>query len=151
MKLIALLLISMFQTSFQTEHDVVIAIFSLSQDDQSVKLEIGFDIEDYLFTNKILKEQVTIAQVSQYLNDKTSWIINDTNSTIAVVSLYVDEEHFRAECALNISNIKIEKVKIFNEFFMNVDGHSNIIRLDINGKRKDYRMYEGRKMIEVLF
>ncbi len=130
-------------------HDIAMAKFDVIQNNETISLEVSFDREDLEST---FGEHVEINEetVGNYLNKKTSWTFNNESPTIKVVSLSEDRLFYRVSCQFEGSYSNIKKIKVQNTCLLEqVDGHSNIVSFEVNGKYRMFRMHEGRQEIFV--
>lgn len=145
-----LILVSL--TTTPPSHDAMIAVFKLSLEGEDLTLDLSFDIEDYCISLSTKQKEVTVEQLTQYLNEVTSWEINDSSSaSLTVTSLTIKGEHYHATCKLSTINTDINKLDILNKFLLPIEGHSNIIMLDLNDTFRDFRMHAKRTTIEVKY
>lgn len=151
MKTLVLAIMAFYTLFVRMEHDAVMAMFKVEQKADQVQLKLSFDIQDYLSSQNLTKNQVSIEQLKNYLNASTQWLFNDIRAEIIVKEINVQRDHFLADCEFDLANMEINKLVIKNEFLIGVKGHSNIIMMDLKDTFKDYRMHVGRKKIEVTF
>ena len=143
----------LFTTETVSEHDAMIAVFKVSQEGQEIQLEVNFDIEDYHTINNLSADEVNASQLTQYLNKTTNWTFNGEAlaDKIMVTDLVAQGEHYHAICRVGSMESNISEISIKNEFLLPLEGHSNIIMIDLNGKSRDFRMHAERKSIEFTY
>ena len=130
-------------------HDAISATFNVIERGHVVMLEIDFDTFNFLKLEEAKSIKVTKEDFVEYLNKTTSWEINSEKLIPEVLKITSKEHHTKVICLLAKSNKNIKSIKIKNEFLLNIKTHSNIIALDLNDTFKDFRLYEGRREIEV--
>ncbi len=147
--LITILFTFVMMSNTITMHDAVTATFNVVDKGHVLLLEIDFDLHDYAKFNTVHNNQVSKTSFSNYLNKTTSWSFNGEPILPKVLSIKPNGHQAKAVCFLSTSRTDIKTVTIKNKFLLGVEGHSNIIKLDINNTFKDFRLHEKRKQITV--
>ncbi len=151
MKTLILILSLLSFHIYPTGHDAVIAVFNLSQHDNDLSLSIVFDIEDYHTVHNIEKTSITTEHLGQYINESTNWQINGKELELEVESISKENDHYKAICKTIQFREGIKDIDVRNQFLLTIEGHSNIVMLDINDTFRDFRMHKDRKQIQVRF
>lgn len=151
MRILIILFIAFFNinNSSNTTHDSISATFNVIERGHVLMLEIDFDMDNYLNLNTTKDHMITKEDFSFYLNKTTSWEFDGEKLTPQVLSIKSLGHHTKVICLLSETKKYIKTVKISNEFLIDIKGHSNIIKLDINGGFKDFRLHKNRKEIEI--
>ena len=112
-------------------------------------LEIDFDEENFIKSGESNSLHITKADFSKYLHKATSWEFDGEKIIPQVLEIKSGEHHTKVICYLSKYKENIKTVTIKNEFLLNIESHSNIVKLDINNTFKDYRLHKGRREIKV--
>jgi hypothetical protein len=139
----------MFFNNNNTFHESISATFNVIERGHVVMLEIDFDTFNFLKLDASKSIKVTKEDFSKYLYKTTTWEIDGEILIPEVLTIKSVKQHTKVICFLSKSNKNIKSIKIKNEFFLNIESHSNIIELDINNTFKDYRLHDKRRKITV--
>ncbi|MEL6556689.1 MAG: DUF6702 family protein [Bacteroidota bacterium] len=147
------LLITLFLqlTTVGYGHDIRLAIFELSQSENSngLQLSISFDKEDlgnsirhqYPSTNGSDFNELIVA----YLNENFKLTINDQCLTLQIGSIEEENDFIRLKAAINEPVESVSKIRVFNTCLIDyTEGHSNIFKCKLNGKHRSFRLTESR-------
>lgn len=132
-------------------HEAVMAKFHIVQRGEVLFLEVEFDAENIVKLNKTSSLRVTKEDFTKYLNETTSWFFDGIKMKPKTLSIQSSRGHNKAICFLSKSKKNIKTVKVKNEFLLEVKDHSNILKLDINGCFKDFRLHKNRRVLEVIY
>jgi len=148
-----LLVIFLFIGFSAEDHDVAIANFDIFQKENSIQLEIVMDKESVEKSLKeCLKGEVDFNRknISQYLNEKSTWEFNDDVVELEVINISKDELFYHIKCQFKNDLDVIKKIKIRNTCLLEkTKNHSNIMNFHLNNKMRTFRMHKGRKKILV--
>lgn len=150
MKKIILLIIAFFTLSSKP-HDSISATFNVIERGHVILLEIDFDEENYIKFGNANSLEVTKEDFNVYLNETTSWEFDGEVITPQILSIKTNREHTKVICFLSKAKKNIKTIKVKNEFLIDVEGHSNIIKIDVNNSFKDFRMHKDRKQLKVVY
>lgn len=130
-------------------HESISATFNVIQRGHVLMLEIDFDEENFIKFGEATSLKISKEVFSKYLDKTTSWEFDGEKIIPQILDIKSAEHHTKVICFLskNPNNIKVVKIK--NEFLLNVESHSNIIKLDINNTFKDFRLHKERREIKV--
>ena len=151
MKILMLFFTVLLSLNKVADHDSVTATFNIIEKGDVLLLEIDFDSHDFLKSTHATEHKITKENFSVYLHKTASWKINNKEIIPEVLHLKSNHHHTKAVCFLGKAIKKVTSVKIKNEFLLDVNSHANIIKLDLNGTFKDFRLHKGRKEIEVTY
>ena len=138
-----------------TNHDVQMSQFELSRSGIDLVLTINVEKANFFrslknFQTMILKEQK--AEVNDYLQRKTLWIINESSHYICNYSLVQDKSHFLIQGYFENVPQKIDQIYFKNEFLTEeIYGHLNIVHFRLNQQLRSFKMDKSRKKITVKF
>jgi hypothetical protein len=130
-------------------HDAVTAKFHVIERGEVLLLEIEFDIDNYLKFNDSKNNKVSKEDFTKYLNNTTSWVIDNEKIEPKTLSIQYSGHHTKAICFLSESKKHIKSVQVKNEFLLDIKSHINIVMLDLNDTYKDYKLDKNRKEITV--
>ena len=147
------LLITLFLqlTTVGYGHDIRLAIFELSQSENSngLKLSISFDKED--LENSIRHQYASTSGsdfnklIVAYLNENFRLTINDLCMTLQVGSIEEENDFIRLKAEINEPVESVSKIRVFNTCLIDyTEGHSNIFKCKLNGKLRSFRLTESR-------
>lgn len=142
---------SLLMSSTKMTHESVSATFNVIEKGYVLLLEIDFDEENYIKFGNAKSLEVTKKDFTKYLEETTSWEIDGELITPQILSIKTNRAHTKVVCFLSKVKKNISTIKVKNEFLIDVEGHSNIIKLDVNNSFKDYRMHKDRKQLEVVY
>ena len=138
-----------------TNHDVQMSQFELSRSGIDLVLTINVEKANFFrslknFQTMILKEQK--AEVNDYLQRKTLWIINESSHYICNYSLVQDKDHFLIQGYFENMPQKIDQIYFKNEFLTEeIYGHLNIVHFRLNQQLRSFKMDKSREKITVEF
>ncbi|WP_298763830.1 DUF6702 family protein [uncultured Polaribacter sp.] len=130
-------------------HDAISATFNVIKKGHVLMLEIDFDEENFIKFGESSSLRVSKEDFRNYLYKTTNWEIDGEILNPKVLTLKSTEQHTRVICFLSKKAKNIKSIKVKNEFLLNIDSHSNIIKLDINDTFKDFRLHKDRREIVV--
>lgn len=135
----------------KTTHESVSATFNVIERGYVLLLEIDFDEENYIKFGNANGLKVTKDDFDEYLKETTSWEFDGEQLSPQILSIKTNHEHTKVICFLSKVKKNIKTIKVKNEFLIDVEDHSNIIKLDLNNSFKDFRMHKGRKELKVVY
>ena len=139
-------------TCFTPPHDIAMAVFALTIEQNTLQLQVKVDREDIekaLKTGKGL--EASASKISRYIEENTVWIVNKEQIVFTFTTSKKDKEFYYLETApLQISkpitNINLQNTCLIRE----VNKHSNIIYLKQKDKEmRGFRMNEKRVQISI--
>lgn len=143
---------------FAFSHDVAIANFEISQDEDLLMLEVKIDKEDLenIYVEKdgekidLIKENKF---VQEYLDkhfylvvdrQKINFHLQDISKDNYFYSIKLTSEN---KIAQFINHIQLKNTCLIDT----VDKHSNIVSFQLNDKYRTFRLHEGRIRVEVKY
>lgn len=132
-------------------HESISANFNVIKRGHVLMLEIDFDEENFIKSGESSSLRVSKEDFSKYLHKTTTWEFDGKKIIPLVLDVKQGEHHTKVICYLSNYKENIKSVTIKNEFLLNVESHSNIVKLDINNTFKDYRLHKGRREIKVAY
>lgn len=130
-------------------HESISATFNVIKRGHVLMLEIDFDDENFIKSGASSSLRISREDFSKYLHKTTSWEFDGKKIIPQVLEIKSGEHHTKVICYLSKYRENIKTVTIKNEFLLNVESHSNIVKLDINNTFKDYRLHKERREIKV--
>ncbi|MEM9546599.1 MAG: hypothetical protein AAGA77_11545 [Bacteroidota bacterium] len=128
-------------------HEVAIAVFTIEKKDHNILLELTFDRDDYLEYNHLQSHELTLAQVEIYLNENLNISFDGETCKLLETKLIEKNPHVLFSALLRSDDGPIKNIEIQNTFLNSIEGHSNIVMIDMHGISKDYRMHRERTKI----
>ncbi|MTB52533.1 hypothetical protein [Lewinella sp. W8] len=151
MKLMILLILTLFAFESTEMHDVAMATFRVSQTENGLALELTFDQHDYLKVLDLTPKDVTPQQVQDYLDLSTTWVINGEERELLIDKLTTQDHHIVAYGKFDQSKENICDFLVRNEFLLEVEDQTNVLVLALPEKTRGFRMHEGRREIAVSY
>ena len=141
-----------FLSFFIPPHDIAMAVFEVSLEENTLQLKIKVDRGDIDDALQISTHQSQATQlIAEYISKNTIWIVNNTPTEFTFSSISKDEDFYFLE-AVPISftapftTLDIHNVCLVEE----VAKHSNIIYIKQKGKElRGFRMNKNRVQISV--
>lgn len=136
-------------------HDIRMAIFEIYKDNKSYILDISFDrmdLERSLITAypellTTADEEVREAYLKDYLESNFQLAFNSSCVVPNVEVIIYEEEYVRVHATLPIKRQKIETINVFNTCLLDYnEGHSNIIKVNLNDRVRTFRLSAERNM-----
>lgn len=131
-------------------HEIPLAFFTFNIDDNTIHLEIQFDVEDLNdavvgASTKSMTDNQT-ALISKYILENFNLSVNGEDLSIRIENIVKNEEHYLITVFPNCVNDKIKSMNIKSTCLINeIDKHSNIIRLHQQGEsERGFRLHKGR-------
>lgn len=151
MKVLLVSFLSFFWGPSNVSHDVPVAQFVLYQNEGLIKLDVTFDLDDYLKDTGTEKESISAKSLSVYLNKNTSWHINHKRFSVVVNSAEVRSGHLEVTCTLGNMPDKLLALEVKNSCLTSVPHQANNVFIRLAEEEKGYRMHKGRTSISVKF
>lgn len=133
----------------KTLHDSVSATFNVIEKGHVLLLEIDFDEENYIKFGNATSLKISKEDLESYLQKTTRWTVDGKEIIPEILTIKSEREHTKVICFLLEIKNNIKRIKVKNEFLIDVKDHSNIIKLDINNSFKDFRLHKNRRDLEV--
>ncbi|MEL7159244.1 MAG: DUF6702 family protein [Bacteroidota bacterium] len=133
------------------EHDVAMAVFTVSESSEGLWIDIEYDRNDYARVNPSQSDQPDGEQFQSYLNETTSWLINGEKKAVNVAEIIADDHHFKARCYVKLASKRITDVKVYNRFLLDIQDQTNVVVLKLYGNSRGFRMHEGRQQITATY
>ncbi|MEM6772206.1 MAG: DUF6702 family protein, partial [Bacteroidota bacterium] len=87
----------------------------------------------------------------EYLNQKSSWVVNGVHYPVSVEKITTEGHHFTAHCKLSSEAADVQQVKVYNWFLLEVPDQTNVVMLKLHEKNRGFRMHAGRKVVEAKY
>ena len=130
-------------------HDISMAIFAISIEQNTIQLKVQIDRADIEKALNIPIEQINTDRIAQYVADNTTWSLDNTPLGFTFISINKDEEHYLLETApLSIKtdahNLKLQNTCLLEE----IADQTNIIYFKQNKKElRGFNMNKDRTEI----
>lgn len=149
--ILLIMLVGQFQTGIG--HDLNMATYSLHQEGECLKLQAIFDAEKII---SVIPEGTVGGQPDQafilaYMEEHFSLEANGENMNIYVGPIVVEGDLIKVDMDMLLGSLIVSKLVIFNTCLIDIDGHSNLIKLHLNNKQRMFRMDKDRTTINVLY
>ena len=134
-----------------SSHDIQVAYFKISEDQDTLRIDFVFEKEDLLETLDKQQGEVSKEQLQIYLREHFSLLINDKKEDIVLGDMRTEEKHLFMRGVLAHLNQKITSLEVHNTCLLNIDDHSNIIEIRLHDQERDFLMNSDRNNIKVIF
>lgn len=145
---ILFLLLSTF-LSLADDHDAAIAMFKIYEDNAETKLYVSIDANDLTKEIGFSVTEIDVEILHKYLKQNFSISLDENIVKYTIDEFQLEMDHFKIIASLNGMPKHFQNLQIFNTCLASVEGHSNIIQVDLDGKSKDFRMHKGRSKINI--
>lgn len=145
-----LFLLPLMLLGFST-HDIQLAHFGIHQQNDNLIIEFVLDYEDVLSVQEEQGIDITDEVIQEYINTNFSLSVNGTPQSISYQAMEIKGEHINLLGATSNVDKTINTLEIKNTCLLNIEGHSNIIKLRLSEKDRDFLMNEDRTSIQITF
>ncbi len=132
---------------FAPTHDIPIAVFHITASDDILELDITFDLEDLSESLGMMTRDINLKSIQEYLNENTVFQFNAQVTSLEISEVQIVRDHIKIKGNFGITTKHIDIIKIENTCLNNISHHSNVIRIDLNNKSRDFRMHDKRTVI----
>lgn len=131
------------------DHDAAIAIFRIYEDGEQTKLYISIDANDLSKEVGFSVAEIDVEILHKYLKQNFSISLDENNVRYTIDEFQLEMDNFKIFASLKGMRKDIQNIQIVNTCLIGVEGHSNIIQVDLGGTSKDFRMHKKRNEIDV--
>ena len=147
MKMLFLLLSTFL--SIADDHDAAIAVFKIYEESVETKLYVSIEAKDLSEEIGLSIAEINIEKIDSYLNSNFSIALDKKNVKYSIDEFQLEMDHFKIFASLKGMPKHFQNLQIVNTCLASVEGHSNIIQVDLSGTSKDFRMHKGRNKINI--
>ena len=135
-----LTILFLFMVNVASAHDIALAIYTISQEKNTLTISIEIDKEDL---DNII--QINNVSIKKYLKNNMTWTINNKHKSFKINEIQLKGELYHIECILkkipkNIRNIQVKNTILIDT----VEKHSNILNFNLNGTERTFRLHKER-------
>jgi len=121
-------------------HDIALAIYTISQEKNTLTISIEIDKEDL---DNIIQTNKT--SVKKYLKSNMSWTVNSKCKSFKINKIQLEDELYHIECTLKKIPKKIQNIQVKNTILIDtVEKHSNILNFHLNDSERTFRLHKER-------
>ncbi len=149
--LLNLILLS-FLNFYQPPHDIAMATFAVTLEENTVQLKVQLDKGDINTTLNITDPKDDLSEkLASYLSTHVIWIINNQPTTFEFTTFKENEEYYYLETTPVNFTTPFATLDLHNTCLIEtVDKHSNVIYIKQKGKEmRGFRMNKKRTQISV--
>lgn len=148
-----LLFTLLFTSSQLYAHDIQIATFEISDAADGFAIEIALDKEDFgkslltAFPDLKVDSGIEVweAHIKQYIAMNFQLRFNGHCEDLVIDNITYDENYIRLSGHIPSQIRKVSKIDVFNTCLIDYnEGHLNLVRSNINGKNRTFRLSENR-------
>jgi len=147
MKLI--LIIGLLLVDGLGNHDMALAFFKIYDMYDSIGMTATFDKEDLVAELKVSFEEVDHSLLQSYLDENTSFLINNSAVAFTINKIQSDELFIKVHGTFDRTEMNLRQMIIYNTCLSNRPDQSNIMQLELKDQFKDFRMHKDRTRIKV--
>ncbi len=147
-----ILLISLlFASAFGYGHDIKMAVFEVSRNEQGLQMTISVDKDNFL---EILSIQYAVSRHElenlkkwawQYIDSHLLLTVNNTCTSFIIDTFEYGEQNIVITGKLDFVTDQIQEVQIENYCLVDVfTDHENIMKLKLNGSERSFRLNKDR-------
>jgi len=126
-------------------HDIALAIYTISQEKNTLKISIEIDKEDL---DKVIQTNKT--SIKKYLKNNMNWIVNGKRKSFKISKVASKDELYYIECMIKRTPKNIQNIQVKNTVLIDfVEEHSNVFNFDLNGSERTFRLHKDR--VETFF
>ena len=129
-------------------HDVPLAIFTLSQNQDQIALTIKMEYEDANKVFQLEDSEFSTVIFEQLINTTSTLEFDGIPAKIQVQEVKMEGEHVRIIANINPTDY-CQKIAITSTLLNSIPNHSNIIQLRLGQEDRDFRMHKSRTRIEI--
>ena len=130
-------------------HNIQIAHFEIYKQKENLVIGFVFDLDDFLSTQEALDIELTDEVIQKYIDENFSLVVNNIPQNITFGKTKIKGEHIHLEGQISNMSRPIVTVKIDNTCLLNIENHSNIIKLRLYEKQRDFLMNNDRTSIQI--
>ena len=146
------LILLSFLNFYQPPHDIAMAIFAVTLEENTVQLKVQLDKGDMDATLSIAaKNDSSSEQLATYISKHVIWIVNNQPTTFKFTSFKENEDYYFLETSPVNFTTPFTTLDVHNTCLIEtVEKHSNVIYIKQKGKEmRGFRMNKKRTQISV--
>jgi len=121
-------------------HDIALALYTISQQKNTLTITIEMDKED--LENIIHLEKTSI---KKYLKNNMMWTINNKRKSFKINKIQTEGELYHIECTLKKIPQNIQNIQVKNTILIDtVEKHSNILTFQLHDSERTFRLHKER-------
>jgi hypothetical protein len=129
-------------------HDVPLAIFTLTQNDDKIQLVLKMENKDLEEVLQSPDAELSTAIIEQLISTTTTFRFDGKQAIIRVDNIIYTGDHLMVTANLGSQDF-CQQITIASTLFNSIPNHSNIIQLRIGEKERDFRLHKDRTLIEI--
>ena len=138
-------IVFLFIANAISAHDIALAIYTISQEKNTLKITIEIDKEDL---DKVI--QINKISIKKYLKKNMNWRVNDKRKSFKINAVEAKGELYYIECTIKRTPKNIQNIQVKNTILIDtVEEHSNVLNFDLNGSERTFRLHKDR--VETFF
>jgi len=145
-----LLFLSLFFIGMSS-HDIQLAHFEIHQKNDNLIIEFAIDHDDMLSAHEGSNIELTDELLQEYISSNFSVSINGTRHDLSFGTMTIKGEHINLVGQISNLDQVITTIDIENTCLLNIEGHSNIIKLKLYEKQRDFLMNKERTSIQITY
>lgn len=132
-----------------TTHDIQVAYYKIYQDNNIVHVDFVFEKDDLLHTLDIAANDFINEKIKRYLQKHFALSINKEKHSLEFGAAKVNDKHINIKASSSTPNQLIKTVEIINTCLLDIDKHSNIMKIRFHELERDFLMDARRTSITV--
>jgi len=130
-------------------HDIQIAIFKIQEEVDYLQVNVVFEKDDVHHTFLDSDQKLEADHLKAYLQNNFSISINQEKQNLIFSNMQIKEKHIHLTARLPKPETSITLLEIQNTCLLNIQNHSNIIKLRLLDQERDFLMNDKRTQISV--
>ena len=132
-------------------HDIQVAFFKLSQEDNQLTMEIKFEKEDLESTFDENHIELNDKNIKTYLLKNLTLAINGNKQQLSFDEMLIKNKHIYLKSNILEIDEVVKSVDIQNTCLLNIANHSNIVEVRLNKSERDFLMDSDRTSIKLSY
>lgn len=143
MKIALFLMLFLFGSTANNDHDVPLATFTLDLDQKPWTMSMELDRED--LATALGQPEPGLAQTVAYLQKHTSWIVDGKEASLDLCTFSFDDHHCIITGQLFSPTNFPRQITLLNTCLLEVEAEqTNVVYIDKADKSRGFRLHAGR-------
>lgn len=130
-------------------HDIQVAYYKIYEDQNLVCVDFVFEKEDIVHTFTNVKPEFLIDTLQTYLQKHFTLRINSQEKILDYTKKELTAKHIHIQGSISSQIQTIKSLEINNTCLLNIEKHSNIIKIRLDKEERDFLMNSERTTITV--
>jgi len=132
---------------YSTPHDIQVAHYTISQDDENIIVDFGFEASD--LRAALMDKSLSQENIQEYVDGTFSLKLNGEKQILCYDPAELRRKHIYMQARSPKPKEGIASLEIVNTCLLMIEGHSNVIELRLDEEERDFLMNKNRTRIVV--